>query len=62
MVHKTLEKTKLSMNALTKSQGLPLSSSTKDEIGDKSGNSGILSLSGINLDFRKSRDGLRSFF
>lgn len=51
-------------NALTRSQALP-NSSTKDGSGDKSSRTnggGLLGLSGINLDFRKSRDGLKSFF
>jgi len=49
-------------NALTKSLALP-NSSTKDGSDDKSGRSmGVLGLSGINLDFRKSKDGLKSFF
>lgn len=52
-------------NPLTKSHGLP-NSSTKDGSVDKSsrsnGGGGILGLSGINLDFRKSGNGLRSFF
>lgn len=54
---------KLRNNGLTKSLALP-NSSTKDGSGDKSSHSGggILGLSGINLDFRKSRDGLKSFF
>ena len=52
-------------NPLTKSQALP-NSSTKDGSVDKSNRSnnggGLLGLSGINLDFRKSGNGLRSFF
>jgi hypothetical protein len=51
-------------NTLTKSLGLPNSSTKDGSVGDKSGRSGggILGLSGINLDFRKSKDGLKSFF
>ena len=51
-------------NPLTKSHGLP-NSSTKDGSVDKSSRSregGLLGLSGINLDFKKSGNGLRSFF
>ena len=51
-------------NALTRSQALP-NSSTKDGSNweNKSDRSkGLLGLSGINLDFRKSKDGLKSFF
>ncbi len=52
-------------NALTKSLGLPNSSTKDGSAYDKSGRSGgggILGLSGINLDFRKSKDGIKSFF
>ncbi len=50
------------VNPLTKSLGVP-NSSTKDGSGERSGRSGgILGLSGINLDFRKSKDGLKSLF
>ena len=61
MVRGTLDKKNINM--LTKSQGLPLSS-TKDGSDDKKSqrSGGILGLSGINLDFRKSKDGLKSFF
>ena len=53
-------------NPLTRSQALP-NSSTKDGSLKESarsgvGGGGILGLSGINLDFRKSRDGIKSFF
>ena len=54
-------------NHLTRSQALP-NSSTKDGSGDRSNRSngggagGLLGLSGINLDFRKSGNGIRSFF
>lgn len=52
-------------NHLTRSQALP-NSSTKDGSGDRSnrsnGGGGLLGLSGINLDFRKSGNGIRSFF
>ena len=52
-----------SMNPLTRSQGIP-NSSTKDGSGDanRSNGGGILGLSGIALDFRKSGNGIRSFF
>ena len=51
-------------NALTKSLGLPNNSSTKDGSGDKISqkSNGILGLSGINIDFRKSKDGLKQLF
>ena len=57
-------RSKNKINALTKSQALP-NSSTKDGSVDKSSRSregGLLGVSGINLDFRKSGNGLRSFF
>ncbi len=55
---------KRSNNMLTKSLGLPNSSTKDGSAFDKSGRSGggILGLSGINLDFRKSKDGIKSFF
>lgn len=52
-------------NPLTRSQALPNSSTKDGSGGDKSNRShggGILGLSGINLDFRKSGNGIRSFF
>ena len=47
-------------NALTKSLGLP-NSSTKDGSVDKQSlrSNGILGLSSINIDFRKSKDGIK---
>lgn len=47
-------------NPLTKSQGLPLSGSRKEK--DLGASGGILGLSGINLDFRKSKDNLKQMF
>lgn len=61
MVPMSSDKKKLT-NGLTKSLALP-NISTKDGSGDKSVRSGgLLGLSGINLDFRKSKDGLKSLF
>ena len=52
-------------NPLTRSQALPNSSTKDGSGGDKSNRSnggGLLGLSGINIDFRKSGNGIRSFF
>ena len=53
-------------NPLTRSAALPNSSSKEGSLGDRSnrsnGGGGILGLSGINIDFRKSGNGIRSFF
>ena len=52
-------------NPLTRSQALPNSSTKDGSGGDRSNRSnggGLLGLSGINLDFRKSGNGIRSFF
>ena len=54
-----------SINPLTRSQALPNSSTKDGSGGDKSNRSiggGILGLSGIALEFRKSGNGIRSFF
>lgn len=52
-------------NPLTRSMALP-NSSTKDGSGgersNRSNGGGLLGLSGINLDFKKSGNGIRSFF
>ena len=53
-------------NPLTRSAALPNSSSKEGSLGERSnrsnGGGGILGLSGINIDFRKSGNGIRSFF
>ena len=53
-------------NPLTRSAAVPNSSTKDGSCGERSnrsnGGGGLLGLSGINLDFRKSGNGIRSFF